>query len=195
MPRSGQIIPKYSFPHSETYINDYTIRQNDTTNAISSSSEVTYSMHVFPSPSGKDREMTTITGGLSQFLSIFGKGSGKVYGQSYMNAYNAAASGAAILQCLRVTPDDATYANAIVWAGVREDNGKTTQVKSQYVMDDELISGTDADNIKHYVYFNGSHTNGTYLGTISSITDLKDAKAYDVFVVADGASADRKSVV
>lgn len=147
MPRSGQIIPKYSFPHSETYINDYTIRTDDTANASTSSSTITYSLHVFPSPSGPDRVMTTINGGLAQFRSIFGTGDGKKYGQSYMNAYAAAASGGAILQCLRVTPKDAAYSNAIVWVGVRKNDGATTEPTKEYTVDTTRTSGHKIKNL------------------------------------------------
>ena len=34
MPRTSQIVPKYSFPHIEVYMNDYTLVQDDEVTAV-----------------------------------------------------------------------------------------------------------------------------------------------------------------
>jgi hypothetical protein len=58
--------------------------------------------------------MYTIEGGLDEFDETFGVGPYSIYGQPLLNA-RAAASAGATLQCLRITAQDATLANTIVW--------------------------------------------------------------------------------
>jgi hypothetical protein len=63
---------------------------------------------VFYSPKGIDRVMRTVKG-QAQFLKDYGIGAYSIYGQPLLNAYNAALSGAATLQCMRVTAANSVY--------------------------------------------------------------------------------------
>jgi hypothetical protein len=105
MPKSYQIIPEHNYPHQEVYVND-----NSTLSAaLPTDSGDTKLLCVFSSPKGIDRTMKTIQG-FSEFIETFGFGPFSLYGQPYLNAYNAALSGAATLQCLRITAPNSYYA-------------------------------------------------------------------------------------
>ena len=105
MPRSYQIIPEHNYPHQMVVINDNTTF----TNTPSTNSGETKLLCVFSSPKGIDRVMRTVNGGEAQFLKDYGIGAYSIYGQPLLNAYNAARSGAATLQCMRVTAANALY--------------------------------------------------------------------------------------
>jgi len=157
MPRNGQIIPSWNFPHTETFINDYSEISNAVT-AYSSSSGITYMLHVFTSPKGRDGELMTINNGLTGFINEFGLGSGVKYGQPYMNAYASASTGAAVLQCLRVTDDAATYSNITVYAAYKTTITSDQITKSEY---DGLVA------------------NGAVSGLISNGADVEEVEDLD----------------
>jgi hypothetical protein len=102
------------YMHVETQINDNTIRTYS-----NAKSGLVNMLAVFISPKGIDGKVTTISGGSSEFTSIFGDGPFSVYGQPFLNAKAAASTDAAILQCIRVTAPDATYANRHIYVRYR----------------------------------------------------------------------------
>ncbi|MEG2267691.1 MAG: hypothetical protein RSC68_25615, partial [Acinetobacter sp.] len=112
MPRTTQIIPEHLYPHSMVVINDNTT----VTPLPAATSGSTNMLCVFASPKGHDRVMHTVEDGLAGFLEEYGQGPVSLYGQPYLNAYAAAASGAATLQCLRVSAADATYPALAIYA-------------------------------------------------------------------------------
>lgn len=130
MPRPYQIIPEGSMlrPKVVTYINDNTEVKSD---YDTGGGTVTSALCVFASPKGRDREVITIRNGLQEFMSEFGLGPFTVYGQPLLNAYNAARAATtanAMVHCLRVTPDDASYSTATLIAKYKvEDENMTIQ--------------------------------------------------------------------
>lgn len=124
MPRATQIIPEHQYPHQMVVINDNT----EISATVSSESGDTSMLFVFASPKGRGN-MQTITGGASAFLEEYGLGSFSLYGQPLLNAYAAASSGAATLQCLRVAADDAAYAVDNLVLKYKVDENGIMQVK------------------------------------------------------------------
>lgn len=113
MPVPYQIIPEHVYPHQATYINDNTeVSKTYST----SSSDVTALLCVFASPKGRDNKVLTISDGSQGFVNEYGIGPFSLYGQPLLNAYHAAMSGACVLHCMRVTPDDASYSNVTLIA-------------------------------------------------------------------------------
>jgi len=120
MPRQGQIIPTALVPHVETYINDYSIFQDT---AATPSENGVRSIHVFASPKGEDGVIKEITS-TTEYLEEYGIPNYDLYGQPGYMPYAALTSQNAKCWCMRVMPDTATYANAIVVANIT--SGKTT---------------------------------------------------------------------
>lgn len=140
-------LPQHMYMHVETQINDNTIRTY--TNRREGSVNM---LHVFTSPKGIDGKVTTISSGLSEFTDTFGDGPFSVYGQPFLNAKAAASTDAAILRCIRVTADDATYANRHIYVRYRTipavmDGEDPEKVKTPASMEVMFIPKT-AENIK-----------------------------------------------
>lgn len=114
MPVSYQIVPEHKYPHQMVQINDNT-EVVDTYSAMSD--DRTAMLCVFASPKGRDNKVITISeGGAQAFVEEFGLGAFATYGQPLLNAYRVAASGAASVHCLRVTPENASYSNTTIIA-------------------------------------------------------------------------------
>ena len=146
MPVPYQIIPEHVYPHQHVQINDNT---EVSRTYASDSSDVTALLCVFASPKGRDNKVLTIEDGSQGFTNEYGIGPFSLYGQPLMNAYNAAMSGACTLHCMRVTPEDASYANVTLIAKYKVeegDGGKTMKImyyaKSS---DNDLASLDDLD--------------------------------------------------
>ena len=76
------------------------------------------SIFVITSPKGEDRTITPITKE-ANFLEEFGIGSFALNGQPYFNAHNFLSSNTDVLAyIMRVTAEDATYANTVICANV-----------------------------------------------------------------------------
>ena len=116
MPRSGQIIPKYLVPHVETYINNNTIFQDAA--AVADEANSVPVLAVFASAKGRDRIILRKKS-TTEFIREFGTPNFNLYGQANYMPWFALQSGNATVFCMRVTPDDATFANAIVLAKVK----------------------------------------------------------------------------
>lgn len=158
MPIAGQIIPEYQYPHTKVYINDNSERVEE----ASTQSGKTRLLCVFMSPKGEDSRIKTINNGLNQFLSEYGFGPSSIFGQPYLNAYAAAATGETTLHCLRVTASDATYANVHVFA--------------EYLVD----STTDPTNPSMTVRFKTKSTlDLTDLKNLESSVEVSDAQTDD----------------
>ena len=118
MPSLSQIIPRYTVPHVQTYIND-----NSTVNDLVSQpvEEGTRLLCVFASSKGEDGVLKTINN-LGDFLDEYGTPNYALYGQPMYNAYAALSSGNAICHCMRVAPADASYSSLAVCARVKVDD-------------------------------------------------------------------------
>lgn len=154
MPVGYQLVPEHRFPHRMVQINDNT----EVTQTFSTASDDrTTLLFVFTSPKGRDNKVITITNGAAGFVEEFGLGSFGLYGQPLLNAYRAAASGAARIHCMRVTADDASYSNVTIvakWKVVDKAPAEgETAVKTLQVAfyakgsDDELTNLDDMDTL------------------------------------------------
>ena len=103
-------LPEHLYAMNDITVNDNTIRTYST-----NTSGYTKMLCVFTSPEGESDVLRTIDEGYDSFIANYGDGPHSIYGQPFLNAKIAAASGAAILQCLRITAEDATYANKHVY--------------------------------------------------------------------------------
>jgi hypothetical protein len=166
MPRNYQIIPEHRYPHQMVVIND-----NTTISDIpSSDSGDAKLLCVFASPKGIDGKMRTVRGS-AQFLKDYGIGSYEMYGQPLLNAYNAALSGAATLQCMRVTAANAVYSTIHIVA----------QYKFVAVSPAQVETATVVGTIG---------TSGNATVTVTSATMQNSPKAISVAVLEnDDASA------
>lgn len=137
MPVPYQIIPEGSLarPKVVTQINDNT---EVVTEYAAGGGDITAGLFVFTSPKGRDNQIITIKNGLSEFMNEYGLGPYSVYGQPLLNAYaaaKAASTSNAMLHCLRVTPEDATYSYATLYAKYKQDSDDPTHLKIHFVVE------------------------------------------------------------
>lgn len=161
MPVSYQIVPEHIYPHQMVQIND---NSEVVDNTYQTNFDVNSILCVFSSPKGRDG-MYSITSGSQGFINEYGEGSFANYGQPYMQAFAAASSGAATLQCLRVTADDATYAASSLMCKYSVEG---TKLKLEFSVGvDNANTLTDLDNIEDV---NKTTTTGTVrLFTVASM--------------------------
>lgn len=117
-----QIVPKFSFPYVETYVNDYTEVMDTLEEQLPEEPVVRY---VFPFISSKGVDNVFIrkrTRG--EIVKTYGDSAFSKYGQPLMQALHVAESPNAEIFCMRVMPDDATYANSVI--GVKAVGDKTS---------------------------------------------------------------------
>ena len=150
MPRTEQIIPNYTVPHVATYINDNSVFTESTYTAPESGLRM---LCVFASNKGEDRVLKTFNR-LDDFVSEYGKPNFKKYGQPQYNADAALRSGNAIVHCMRVAPDNATYANVVISALVKEAEyapnaaGVQTEVTTDATDGKKYITETDGSQVE-----------------------------------------------
>lgn len=143
MPQAGQIIPEHLYPHNMVVVNDNT---EYTQTLPEAEDDSIHMLFVFASPKGVDNSIQNITGGLSEFVSMYGQGPFSLYGQPYLNAYNAHKSGYITGHCLRVTADNATYAAAVLVALYRiDETGKMVVKFKTRTPENELTDLDDMD--------------------------------------------------
>lgn len=119
MPRTSQIFPKYQFPHTETYANDYTkISAPQTAEEIDGSITQAYAVMA---PKGPDNVWVK-KGTRSATVKTYGESNFSLYGQPYMQALNVLAQNNSSCWIMRVMPEDAAYANAVVSAYYKADD-------------------------------------------------------------------------
>lgn len=142
MPQAGQIIPEHLYPHEMVVVNDNTTYTNELPEAVDDSIHMLF---VLASPKGVDNKIQNITGGVSEFVDRFGQGPFSLYGQPYLNAYNAHSTGYITGHVLRVTADDATYSSSVLVALYKiDESGKMTVKFKTRTPEAEL---TDLDNM------------------------------------------------
>lgn len=110
MPQEVQIVPKYLHPHVETYINDYTQFEDDVAGAVDNNSKF---ICVFTSSQGIDNVLIKKTE-LADFRKTYGKSNFSKYGQPLMMPIAMLTAGSSSCYCMRVMPEDAFPANAIL---------------------------------------------------------------------------------
>ena len=156
MPAIGQIIPKYTHPHSETYINDNTIFEE----IVSEPESGVRFINVFTSSKGRDGVVLKKTKH-TDFIEEYGNPNYKLFAQPGYMPYAALKTFQAECHCMRVMPDDASYSNAIIIAKIKVD---TTVVgspkllirhqsvfltnftdKTEFSVNVELLKDTDPD--------------------------------------------------
>ena len=117
MPRAGQIIPKYTHPHDEIYINDNT----EYTELTSDSSGVRF-LCAFPAKKGRNKLLNFKN--LSKWCNEYGAPNYRLHGQATYMPYVLLSTGLAEVQCMRIVAEDSTYANLIICADYKVEAGK-----------------------------------------------------------------------
>lgn len=151
MPQELQIVPKWLQPHVMTVINDNTQFDDE----VSIQDDNVKFLAVFRSSQGIDNVFIKKTN-LKDFIRTYGKEDFKKYGQPLMMPIAELESGNATVYCMRVMPEDAAYANAIVSLMYKRDDetGKFTikyacdfasDVKTPSVLDIKAMSLEDTD--------------------------------------------------
>ena len=118
MPQTTQIVPKFSFPYVETVINDNTLVDNtvDTNNVDPT---VKY---IFAFMSGKGEDNVFIRKrSVDSFTSTYGDSNYKKYGQPLMMPINVLGRNNTSVWCMRVMPENASYANTLLALAYRAD--------------------------------------------------------------------------
>ena len=113
MATAAQIIPNFNSPHILTVINDNTIR----TSTVATGEYALKSINVFTSPKGRDNVLIEKTTA-QDYLAEYGTPS-VAYGQASYMPYVSLTAGYNSCYCMRVMPEDATYANAVLVARVK----------------------------------------------------------------------------
>ncbi len=111
MPQATQIAPKWLHPHVMTVINDNTAYE-DTTTTVDTNVKF---LAVFASSQGPDNVLVKKTD-LADFKTTYGDSDYAKYGQPLLMPLAELKAGNASVYCMRVMPNDATYANVLVSA-------------------------------------------------------------------------------
>lgn len=147
MPQAGQIIPIHQFAHEMVVENDNTRYERVLPTAQDDSIHMLF---VFVSPKGEDGKIKTIgSGGLSEFVKRYGIGPFSLYGQPYLNAYNAFRTGYITGHCLRLTAEDASYSTSVLVALYKIDETGKMIVKLKTRTPENPL--TDLDDME-YLY-------------------------------------------
>ena len=118
MPIVGQIQPNYLHPHVATYINDNTEFQDAAAARVDDNIKM---MYVITSPRGRDNVFLTHKNEYD-WLAEYGNPKMDLYGQAGYMAYNSLATGLCTVKTMRVMPEDAKYANALIGLKVKVDD-------------------------------------------------------------------------
>lgn len=119
MAQATQIVPKFSFPYVETHINDYTTVTNTDVDYGVMEPVVSY---IFPFVSSKGIDNKFIKyHGKASIIKAYGNSNWKKYGQPLMQVLNIANSLNSEIWCMRVMPENATYAHNVVSVHYRGD--------------------------------------------------------------------------
>ena len=110
MPRSTQIVPKYTFPHEEVYINDNSAQ--DLTEPTPQVTDYPY-ICVFCGPKGIDNKLVNIRS-LADHRKTFGTTNFAKYGQPQLMPEAILKQEDTSTWSMRLMPDDATYSNSIL---------------------------------------------------------------------------------
>ena len=121
MPRSVQIVPFYAQPHVNTYINDNTHYPDDIEVPDLVAEKPYNTLIVTGADQGIDNKFVKLSD-YNTKIDLFGKGNFQKYGQSSIQADVLLNNGQTNVWYMRVLPDDATYANAVVMAHYKVPN-------------------------------------------------------------------------
>ena len=115
MSQTIQIVPKFSFPYVETYVNNYTEVTNSTGEQLPEEPIVRY---VFPFISSKGIDNVFIKKNTKyDIVKEYGESNYSKYGsysQALLEALNVSNSNNSEVYCMRVLPNNATYANRTI---------------------------------------------------------------------------------
>ena len=118
MPQINQIVPRFSFSYVETVINDYTL-VDDSLNNDMATPHVTY---IFPFISGQGIDNKFIRKRTARsFVNTYGDSNYRKYGQPLMMPLKVLENSSAEVWAMRVMPDNAAYANALISIGYKAD--------------------------------------------------------------------------
>lgn len=122
MSSEQQIVPKFTFPHEETYINDNT--STYLTDPVSDTVIYPY-LSVFASSRGIDNTFVRMDS-VKEYDVMFGNTDYRKYGQPHMMPRVFLSQPNTVVWCMRVMPEDATYANSVLslWYKADEENKK-----------------------------------------------------------------------
>lgn len=111
MASKTQIVPKFSFPYTETHVNDNTVQQPRTNEIYTD--PATSHVFIFTSSKGVDNVLVQRRT-REEAVSMYGETDYSKYGQPYMNAVAAVTSPHATGYFMRVMPENATYSHKVV---------------------------------------------------------------------------------
>lgn len=145
MPIVGQIQPSYLHPHVATYINDNTEFNDSAAGVVDDNVKLFY---VITSRKGRDNVFLTHTNEYD-WLKEYGTPNMNLYGQAGYMAHASLSTGICTVKTMRVMPEDATYANALIALKVKVDSDKLIVKHTCSFRDDindkgDLLAGLEA---------------------------------------------------
>lgn len=174
MPAVTQIVPEYGFPYVQTYIADNTEITDDAPSTVVADPAIGY-VFAFASDRGIDNRWV-LKRTQQSFVRTFGTPNFKKYGQPNLMPYVLLGDGGAKVWCMRVMPENATRAHAIVSLFYKADGDDVDVMKRKFrikytsrFVDPEKAKGditkqviTKADATKVRGQLDGEKTGGVY---------------------------------
>lgn len=174
MPAVTQIVPEYGFPYVQTYIADNTEITEDAPSTVVADPAIGY-VFAFASDRGIDNRWV-LKRTQQSFVRTFGTPNFKKYGQPNLMPYVLLGDGGAKVWCMRVMPENATRAHAIVSMFYKADGEDVDVMKRKFrikytsrFVDPEKAKGditkqviTKADATKVRGQLDGEKTGGVY---------------------------------
>ena len=130
MPAVTQIVPEYGFPYVQTYIADNTEVTADAPSTVVADPAIGY-IFAFVSDRGIDNRWV-LQRTQQSFVRTFGTPNFKKYGQSNLMPYVLLGDGGAKVWCMRVMPENATRAHAIVSLYYKADGDDVDVMKRKF---------------------------------------------------------------
>ena len=143
MPQETQIVPAYLQPHVSVVINDNSGYTDEVAAEVDDNVKM---LCVFRSGMGPDNVIIKKTS-VKDFTTTYGSSDYAKYGQPLMMPIAALTSGYASVYAMRVMPDDATYANAVLSVLYKSDaeSGKfTVKIASEYIENGSKVADVKA---------------------------------------------------
>ena len=130
MPAVTQIVPEYGFPYVQTYIADNTEVTEDAPSTVVADPAIGY-IFAFASDRGIDNRWV-LQRTQQSFVRTFGTPNFKKYGQPNLMPYVLLGDGGAKVWCMRVMPENATRAHAIVSLYYKADGDDVDVMKRKF---------------------------------------------------------------
>lgn len=130
MPAVTQIVPEYGFPYVQTYIADNTEVTADAPSTVVADPAIGY-IFAFVSDRGIDNRWV-LQRTQQSFVKTFGTPNFKKYGQPNLMPYVLLGDGGAKVWCMRVMPENATRAHAIVSLYYKADGDDVDVMKRKF---------------------------------------------------------------